>query len=190
MREPPVPTIRAKMVGWYDAGVLAQSAWMMTIANLFGRHSDTRLIEALSNQPQGVFRFEPDAPDGDFWFDFVSDVGDGFNPTYTVARAFGSRAGLADPVGLPVLLFVISVFGVLAQPVLNTLSRMDETESDVYSLRTVNLPDALASALVKTAEYRNPRPGALQEIAFYTHPSVERRVRRAMEWKAQHGGGG
>lgn len=106
------------------------------------------------------------------------------------ARAFGSRAGLADPVGLPVLLFVISVFGVLAQPVLNTLSRMEETESDVYSLKTVNLPDALASALVKTAEYRNPRPGALQEIAFYTHPSVERRVRRAMEWKAQHGGGG
>ena len=106
------------------------------------------------------------------------------------ARAFGSRAGLADPVGLPVLLFVISVFGVLAQPVLNTLSRMDETESDVYSLKTVNLPDALASALVKTAEYRNPRPGALQEIAFYTHPSVERRVRRAMEWKAQHGRGG
>jgi STE24 endopeptidase len=40
---------------------------------------------------------------------------------------------------------------------------------------------------VKTAEYRNPRPGALQEFIFYTHPSVERRVRRAMEWKAgQH----
>jgi STE24 endopeptidase len=67
---------------------------------------------------------------------------------------------------------------------MNTLSRMDETESDMYSLKTVGLPDALASALVKTAEYRDPRPGALQEILFYTHPSVERRVRRAMEWKA------
>lgn len=100
------------------------------------------------------------------------------------ASAFGSRAALADPVGLPVLLFIVGVLGLFAQPVMNTLSRMDETESDMYSLKTVGLPDALASALVKTAEYRDPRPGALQEILFYTHPSVERRVRRAMEWKA------
>ena len=100
------------------------------------------------------------------------------------ARAFGSRAALADPVGLPVLLFIVGVLGLFAQPVMNTLSRMDETESDMYSLKTVGLPDALASALVKTAEYRDPRPGALQEIMFYTHPSVERRVRSAMEWKA------
>jgi Zn-dependent protease with chaperone function len=63
-------------------------------------------------------------------------------------------------------------------------SRIDETQSDRYSLETVGLPDALASALVKTAEYRNPRPHPLQEKLFYTHPSVERRVRAAMEWKA------
>jgi len=50
----------------------------------------------------------------------------------------------------------------------------------------VNLPDALASALVKTAEYRNPRPNAAEEFIFYSHPSVERRVRAAMEWKAAH----
>jgi STE24 endopeptidase len=103
------------------------------------------------------------------------------------ARAFGSRAALADPVGLPVLLIVVSVFGLLAQPVTNTLSRLDETEADRYSLETVNLPDALATALVKTAEYRNPRPHPVQELIFYTHPSVERRVRVAMEWKAAHG---
>lgn len=106
------------------------------------------------------------------------------------ARAFGSRAALADPVGLPIMLFIVGVLGLFAQPVMNALSRMDETESDMYSLKTVGLPDALASALVKTAEYRDPRPGALQEILFYTHPSVERRVRRAMEWKAAQGGGG
>lgn len=47
-------------------------------------------------------------------------------------------------------------------------------------------PDALAKALVKTAEYRDPRPDPLQEILFYTHPSVESRVLRAMEWKAAH----
>jgi len=102
------------------------------------------------------------------------------------ARAFGSSARLADPAGLPVLVFMVSVMSLLMQPAVNTLSRMDESEADRYSLETVNLPDALATALVKTAEYRNPRPGPLQEFLFYTHPSVERRVRAAMEWKAAH----
>lgn len=102
------------------------------------------------------------------------------------AHAFGSTATLADPSGLPVLLFMLAVFSTLSEPVTNAFIRIGEIESDQYSLETVNLPDALASALVKTAEYRNPRPARLQEWLFYTHPSVERRVLRAMQWKAQH----
>jgi STE24 endopeptidase len=102
------------------------------------------------------------------------------------ARAFGSRAAVSDPRGLPVLGFMASLLLLLAQPVLNGIVRLGENEADQYSLETVNLPDGLASALVKTAEYRDPRPGELQEVLFYTHPSVERRVRRAMEWKASH----
>lgn len=102
-----------------------------------------------------------------------------------VAALFGSTAKVGDAEGLPVLLFIVSVLGVLAQPVLNSVTRMGESEADAYSLRTVNLPDALAGALVKTAEYRYPRPSAFEEIAFYSHPSVERRVRRAMDWKAE-----
>jgi hypothetical protein len=30
------------MVGWYDPKVLLQSAWMLTLSNIFGRHSDPR----------------------------------------------------------------------------------------------------------------------------------------------------
>jgi len=103
-----------------------------------------------------------------------------------VARAFGSQSRIDEPTGLPVLAFMVSLFFLLAQPLLNASIRKGENEADQYSLETVNLPDALASALVKTAEYRYPRPSALQEALFYTHPSVERRVRRAMNWKATH----
>ena len=103
------------------------------------------------------------------------------------ARAFGCRAALADPAGLPVLLFMISLLSLLGQPAINALIRAGETEADRYSLETVHLPDALATALVKTAEYRDPRPGALEELLFYSHPSVERRVRAAMEWKSAQG---
>jgi STE24 endopeptidase len=101
------------------------------------------------------------------------------------ARAFGSNAGIGDPQGLPVLIFIVGLLSLLAQPVMNAVVRQGEREADNYSLRHVNLPDALASALVKTAEYRYPRPSALQEVIFYTHPSVEWRVRNAMEWKAK-----
>ena len=103
-----------------------------------------------------------------------------------VARWFGSSAGIGDPTGLPVLIVIVSALGLLATPVTNTLTRVGESEADAYSLRTVNLPDALAGALVKTAEYRYPRPNAVQEFIFYSHPSVETRVRRAMAWKAAH----
>jgi len=102
------------------------------------------------------------------------------------ARWFGTSAVLSDPRGIPVLVFLVSLLGLLASPLFNTFSRTIETQADAYSLRTENRPDALSSALVKTAEYRYPRPGSLEEIVFYDHPSVERRVRTAMEWKAAH----
>ena len=102
-----------------------------------------------------------------------------------IARLFGSRAtGIGDPVGLPVLIFIVGLLGLFATPVVNATIRIGEAEADNYSLTHVNLPDALAGALVKTAEYRYPRPHPLQEMLFYTHPSVEWRVRNAMEWKA------
>lgn len=106
-----------------------------------------------------------------------------FAPT---ARALGSDARLDEPRGLPVFAVVGSVLGLLVTPITNTLTRVGETEADRYSLETVNEPDALATALVKTAEYRYPRPSALQEALFYTHPSVEKRALMAMEWKAAH----
>lgn len=102
------------------------------------------------------------------------------------ARAFASSAAIADPRGVPVLMFLFALFGMLAMPVTNTLARTIENQADAYSLRTENKPDALSSALVKTAAYRYPRPGAVEEAIFYDHPSVERRVRAAMEWKGAH----
>jgi len=102
------------------------------------------------------------------------------------ARAFGSSAPLSEPRSVAVLLFMVSLFGLVSQPIFNTFSRTIETQADAYSLRTENRPDALSTALVKTAEYRYPRPSAVEEFIFYDHPSVERRVLTAMKWKAAH----
>ena len=76
----------------------------------------------------------------------------------------------------------------MAQPVINGVSRLGETEADRYSLQTVGKPETLASALLKTAEYRNPRPNRLQEVVFHSHPSVERRIAAALVWEERQAG--
>jgi STE24 endopeptidase len=86
---------------------------------------------------------------------------------------------------VPVLILRFDVLMMVFQSFNNTLSRMNLADADRYSLETVGLPDGLASALVKTAKYRDPRPAKLQELLFYTHPWVKSRVRLAMEWKAR-----
>jgi hypothetical protein len=80
---------RAKMTGWFDPRVLARSAVLVAIANLFGRNSDQRLIEALANQPQSAFDYSQHS--GDFWLNYVSDLGDGWDSTFAVARAIAEQ---------------------------------------------------------------------------------------------------
>jgi hypothetical protein len=85
------PPKQRSMVGWYDPRVLAHSGYQVAIANIFGRHSDTRLIEALAGQPQTEFDYSASGVQGgDFWLDYVADLGDGWNPTYAVADAIAA----------------------------------------------------------------------------------------------------
>ena len=93
---------------------------------------------------------------------------------------------IADPAGLPVLAAVFATLSVLATPLLSTLTRLEEADADSFPLRYANEPDGLSKALVKTIEYRASSPSDLEEFVFYDHPSVERRVRAAMDWKAAH----
>ena len=98
-----------------------------------------------------------------------------------------NRVGdISDPAGLPVLVAIGAVLGLLSTPLENTLVRTIEADADHFSMVHANEPDGLSKALIKTAEYRAPSPSAIEEIIFYDHPSVENRVRAAMEWKAAH----
>ena len=103
------------------------------------------------------------------------------------ARLMGAKvAGIADPAGLPVLMAVIATLALLGTPLTTSISRWDEADADSFSLRVANAPDGLAKALVKSIEYRASSPSDLEEFLFYDHPSVEHRVRKAMDWKAAH----
>ena len=115
------------------------------------------------------------------WWGILFDFGRGGSPVLdrgadlsVVREALSAAlASLAEPRGIPVLIFMVSFFGLVTFPIFNTFSRMIETQADYYSLQTENRPDALSTSLVKTAEYRYPRPGKIEEIVFYDHPSVE-----------------
>lgn len=76
------------MVGWFDPGPLVGVATNILISTLFGRHSDFRLVEALATQgaeEEHDFSLRAGLPRDEIWFDYVADVGDGFDPTYAVA---------------------------------------------------------------------------------------------------------
>ena len=102
------------------------------------------------------------------------------------SRLLGARdvKGLSDPAGYPVVGALIVLLGLIGNPLAAGFTRWAEAESDRFSLERAREPDGLARALVKTIEYRAATPGRLEEILFYTHPSVGSRVRMAMEWKA------
>jgi STE24 endopeptidase len=103
------------------------------------------------------------------------------------ARRLGAGgAALSDPAAYPVIVILLAVLGLLATPLISSITRITEADADRFSLERVNEPDGLARALVKTIEYRAATPSKLEEILFYDHPAVGARVRRAMDWKAAH----
>jgi STE24 endopeptidase len=103
-----------------------------------------------------------------------------------LAVLFMAGTFIADRAGLPILLAILTTLGLLATPLLNTATRIEESQADSFSLVHANEPDGLSKALVKTIEYRASSPSDLEEFLFYDHPSVEHRVRKAMAWKATH----
>jgi STE24 endopeptidase len=102
--------------------------------------------------------------------------------------AWGVR-DMADPAGLPILIAAFTVFQLLATPLTNTLTRVQEIEADRYGLNASREPDGFAAAALKLGEYRKMEPSPLEEAIFFTHPSGRARIEMAMRWKAEQQGG-
>ena len=108
---------------------------------------------------------------------------------YPIVRAWLGAADVgdvADPAGLPILMMIFATLTLLGAPVINAAIRLEESDADTYSLEHAREPDGLARAFVQSVEYRAAAPSALEEALFYDHPSVARRIRKAMDWKAAH----
>ncbi|QHT55204.1 hypothetical protein GXP71_03285 [Cellulomonas sp. H30R-01] len=89
-------------VRWLDPPELARTALKVVLASVFTTYGDRREVQAAL--PGGLV--EPaHRPDGDLWLDFVADLGDGFDATYTVATLLAQPelkvAGPGGPLALP-----------------------------------------------------------------------------------------
>jgi len=104
-------------------------------------------------------------------------------------RRFGPSwrvESIGDVAGWPLMSALFATFFLLATPVTNSIIRSSEAEADAFGIATSGQPDGFAYAAVQLSEYRKMRPGALEEILFYDHPSGYARIHRAMSWKAEH----
>ncbi len=74
---------RKKMVNWYDPQQLAFTAVKTVISGIFGNFADRREMQAALDPHTEPYDFS-DKPE--IWIDFISDLGDGFDATYTMAH--------------------------------------------------------------------------------------------------------
>ena len=94
--------------------------------------------------------------------------------------------GVGDTAVLPLVVLLVSIFGFVIIPVMNTFSRTLEYEADMYGLNTARQPDGFAQAAIHLGEYRKMNPGPIEEWVFFDHPSGRNRIYAAMRWKAEN----
>ncbi|WP_165822469.1 metallophosphoesterase [Paenibacillus montanisoli] len=101
------PGARPRMVEWFNPKQLVVTGTKTVLSTIFGLYSDFRLIEAFNRQgtpytdyskhflkddageyavdKDNFYLNDPLQPREDIWIDYVSDLGDGFDSTYSVA---------------------------------------------------------------------------------------------------------
>ena len=78
--------VRRPMVRWFDPHQLVDTAVRVLLSGMFSSYADNRELQA--REPAEV----PDrSGQADLWLDYVADLGDGFNSTYTIARLLATE---------------------------------------------------------------------------------------------------
>lgn len=97
-----------------------------------------------------------------------------------VVGALGERRGTAmrDPAVVPLVLALVAVGSLLAQPVQNLVSRQIETRADVDALVATHDPDAFVAVQRQLAlrALADPTPPALSQLWFGSHPTSLTRI--------------
>lgn len=114
----------------------------------------------------------------------------GFWLAQLALRSLSAPLGLqsiADVAGLPLLVLVFTVLGLLLLPVSNGFVRAIERRADDYSFQTLGTAEPLIAGLERLAakNLAEVDPPRWKEWLLYSHPSIATRVRRGRAWQAR-----
>jgi Zn-dependent protease with chaperone function len=103
-------------------------------------------------------------------------------------RRYKDRIGfddLSNVAALPLISVIVGVFGFVAAPGFNALSRMQEHESDRFGLEITHDNVGCARAFAKLQEQNlgNPRPGLLFKLWRASHPPLGERIDFCNEYR-------
>jgi STE24 endopeptidase len=87
-------------------------------------------------------------------------------------------ASFDAPAALPLVMVVLSLFGLMLTPVQNAVSRFFERQCDRYALQRTGKPQAYRSAFAKLARLNksDPDPNPLVVWLMYDHPPIRQRI--------------
>ena len=83
-------------VRWLAPAMLARTGVQVALSTLLGAFFDRRELEGLGTQPGAPLDLSEPGIEGDFWFDYVADTGDGFDPVSTVASQLAADELVVD----------------------------------------------------------------------------------------------
>lgn len=82
---------KEKSVDWYDPGQLIKTGIKVLISSIFGDFNDKRELQAALNHDSEKKYFDDFSQEKDLWIDYISDTGDGFDATFTMAKLLAER---------------------------------------------------------------------------------------------------
>jgi len=82
---------RQPAVRWLEPGLLAKSGIEVIVSGTFGKFADKREIQRETQE-----QFDYSTTTGELWVDYISDTGDGWEATYTMAYLAAQRSLEAD----------------------------------------------------------------------------------------------
>lgn len=96
---------------------------------------------------------------------------------------FYGISGVDNIGAAPVFVFSLFIFSLISMPFANMHSRRREFAADAYAIQTMGSPEALVSAFEKLADQNlsNKEPAAWIEFLLHSHPSISRRIQRALQ---------
>ncbi len=102
---------------------------------------------------------------------------------YTGLSEFGPGAAAIPVYALPMLMLLLTLFGMIVEPVQNFISRGYERQCDRYALERTAMHAAYRSAFGKLARLNkdDPEPNPIAVALFDSHPPIAERIALADE---------